>query len=124
VPVPVSGLAADSVAHALHSALDGLSLRQRVAADNIANLDTPGYRARTVDFESSLRAAIGDGSLTVGARPMATEGLATTPVGPSGNNVDLQSETMTAMRSAFQYQLLTRAVNDKFSLVRTALGGM
>ena len=35
--------ASDSVAAALGGALDGLSMRQRVAADNIANVDTPGF---------------------------------------------------------------------------------
>ena len=31
---------------------------------------------------------------------------------------------MTAMRSVFQYQMLTRAVDDRYSLVKTAIGGM
>jgi flagellar basal-body rod protein FlgB len=43
-------------------------------------------------------------------------------VGANGNNVDLRKETMAAMQTAFQYQMLTRAVNDRMSLVRTAAG--
>jgi flagellar basal-body rod protein FlgB len=124
VPIPVSVLGTDVVASTLNTALDGLSLRQRVTADNIANIDTPGFRAATVDFETSLQTAIADGSLASGESVAATTGLATTPVGPNGNNVDLQSETMTAMRSVFQYQLMTRAVDDRYSLVKTAIGGM
>ncbi len=46
-----------------------------------------------------------------------------TPVGANGNNVDLRKETLAAVQSQYQYQLLTRAVNDKFTLVRDALGG-
>lgn len=114
----------DVVASVLSTALDGLSLRQRVSADNISNIDTPGFRAATVDFESSLLGALGDGSLARGETVTAATGLATTPVGPDGNNVDLQSETMTAIRSVFQYQLLTRAVDDRYGLVTTAIGGM
>ncbi len=34
----------------LHTALNGLSTRQNVIADDISNVDTPGFRARTVDF--------------------------------------------------------------------------
>ncbi len=124
MPIPVSLLGTDVVASTLRTALDGLSQRQRVTADNIANIDTPGFRAATVDFESSLQAALADGSLASGDTVGATTGLTTTPVGPNGNNVDLQTETMTAMRSVFQYQLMTRAVDDRYSLVETAIGGM
>lgn len=115
--------ASDDVSIVLNAALDGLSLRQRVIADNIANIDTPNFTASTVDFESSLRSAISEGD--VAGRGIApSTGVATTPVGPNGNNVDLQTETVTAMQSVFQYQLLTRAVGDRFSLITTALGGM
>ena len=63
MPIP----AIDVVASTLSTALDGLSLRQRVTADNISNIDTPGFTAATVDFESSLRSALADGSLAAGA---------------------------------------------------------
>lgn len=115
--------ASDSVAAALGGALDGLSMRQRVAADNIANMDTPGFAAATVDFESSLRAAIEDGKVGAGD-VSSTLGVSASPAGADGNNVDLATETMTAMQSTFQYQLLTRAVGDRYSLITTAIGGM
>ena len=58
----------DSVSYvALHSALDGLSLRQRAIADNVANINTPGYTARRVSFEQALSAAVGHGSGAVTA---------------------------------------------------------
>ena len=111
----------DAVSHALHSALDGISLRQNVIADNIANVDTPGFRASAVDFESSLRSAVSSGSIAAGettASRMATD----TPVGANGNNVDLRKETVAAMQTVFQYQTVTRAVTDRLALVRTAAG--
>lgn len=114
--------ASDDVSAALNIALDGLSLRQRVIADNVANIDTPGFTASTVDFESSLRSALADGQVA-GAGVTPVTGTASTPVGPNGNNVDLQTETVTAMQSVFQYQLLTRAVGDRYSLITTAIGG-
>ena len=109
----------DAVQNVLHSALNGVTLRQRTIADNIANVDTPGFRASSVDFESSLRAAIADGSAL--AAPVTASATPTlTPVGPNGNNVDLRKETLAAVQSQFQYQVLTRAVSDRFDLVRTA----
>ena len=46
-----------------------------------------------------------------------------TPVGANGNNVDLRQETMAAVQSQFQYQVLTRAMNDRFDLVTFSVGG-
>jgi flagellar basal-body rod protein FlgB len=114
--------ASDPVAAALGTALDGLLLRQRVVADNIANVDTPGFIASTVDFESSLRGALTDGTVTDGQLNPAVSRTTATP-GANGNNVDLAAETMAAVQATFRYQLLTRAVGDRHSLITTAIGG-
>ena len=109
----------DAVDAALHSALDGIALRQRVIADNIANVDTPGFRATSVDFEASLQAAIASGdpsALAITTTPTDT------PVGANDNNVDLRKETLAAVQSQFQYQVMTRAVNDRAELLRAAAG--
>jgi flagellar basal-body rod protein FlgB len=110
----------DPVGAILSSALDGIALRQRVIADNIANVDTPGYRASSVDFESSLRAAIASGDPSAIGAPelVATD----TPVGANGNNVDLRKETLAAVQSQFQYQIITRATSDRFDLIKTVAG--
>ncbi|MFL6061049.1 MAG: flagellar basal body rod protein FlgB [Marmoricola sp.] len=115
----------DSVSQVLATALDGVAERQRVIADNIANVDTPGFRATSVDFESQLKAAIADGDFSAGT-PVFTgisETPTDTPVGANGNNVDLRKETMAAIQSQFQYQILTRAVSDRFNLLKTAATG-
>ena len=44
---------------AVDVALDGLQQRLRISADNVANIQTPGYKARSVEFESALDAALG-----------------------------------------------------------------
>jgi flagellar basal-body rod protein FlgB len=118
----VSPFASDPVVAVLSTALDGVALRQSVIANNIANVDTPGFRAGSVDFETSLKAAISDGSLFSG-QPGAVPITATptqTPVGANNNNVDLRKETMAALQSTFQYQMLSRATTDHFATIRTA----
>ncbi len=120
---PVSLGMPDAVSAVLSSALDGLALRQSVIADNIANVDTPGFRATSVDFESSLSAALERGEMTgEGIAPQETPSNA--PVGPNGNNVDLRQESLSAIQSQFQYQMMTRAVTDHFSLITTAAGAV
>ena len=115
----MSIFASDGVQSVLHTALNGIKFRQDVIADNIANVDTPGFRARSVDFESSLRSAVesgGIGSNGVNVNVLYTD----TPVGENGNNVDLRKESMAAMQSVFQYQIVTRSVSDRLQLVSTA----
>ena len=117
----------DAVSQVLASALDGVTARQRTIADDIANVDTPGFRASSVDFETQLRSAIEDGSFDEAAGEPVSTGITVTPtdtpVGANGNNVDLRKETMAAVQSQFQYQVLTRAVADRFDLVKTAASG-
>jgi len=112
----------DPVAAALTSALDGLALRQRVTANNIANMDTPNYVAQKVDFESSLQSAISSGTVTQGVSASVTSSTASP--GLDGNNVDLGTEEMQAMQDTFRYQLLSRAVGERYNLITTAIGGM
>jgi flagellar basal-body rod protein FlgB len=117
----------DLVSLTLHSALDGLALQQRVIADDIANVDTPGYHARSVDFASSLRSALGEGDED-SVRRALLDAEPTVSVDPvvataNGNNVDLANETMSATQALTQYQLVTRAVDDRAKLVRTAIMG-
>lgn len=115
--------ASDPVGSALHSALDGLAYRQRVTADNIANVDTPGFRATSVDFEASLTAALQRGEMSAaGVTP--TTRPTNAPVGEDGNNVDLRQESLAAVQSQFQYQVMTRAVSDRASLMSIAAGAM
>lgn len=116
----------DAVSQVLASALDGVSLRQQVTANNLANVDTPGFRATSVDFETQLKAAINDGEFNAGAPvdPGFTTTPTDTPVGENGNNVDLRKEAMAAMQSQYQYQILTRAVSERFNLIKTAATGM
>ena len=109
----------DSTGSAIHSALNGLAARQRVIANNVANVETPGYIAGKVSFEESLRAAIAGGD------PAATSVStvrSTDPVNPNGNNVSLDGEVVSQTDTDLSYQLMVQAMNQKFGLLRTAIG--
>jgi len=104
---------------ALHSALRGLSARQRVMADNVANVETPEFLASKVDFEASLREAIASGDP---ARFETTSRHSLAPTTPNGNNVSLDDEMIGLIDTELRYQLAAEAMNYKFRLVRTAMG--
>jgi flagellar basal-body rod protein FlgB len=120
----VSLVVSDAVTQVLATAMDGVSLRQQVTADNIANVDTPNYRATSVDFETSLRQAVDDGSVERGELDgvQVQTSPTDTPVGANGNNVDLRHETLAAVQSQYQYQLLSRAMSDRFTTIHDAIG--
>src|SRR3712207_2485377 len=93
LPVVVAVIS-DVTSSALKAALDGLAQRQRTTADNIANINTPGFLAGRVDFESSLRGAIAGGEDPATADAVTARSLEPTNV--NGNNVNLDSETIIA----------------------------
>jgi len=108
----------DSVSvRALDSALDALALRQRASADNVANLQTPGYRARQVAFEDALTSAVARGQGSIAA----TETRSSAATREDGNNVDLDTETLLQIESNLRYQVATQAMSGTFSSVRTAM---
>ena len=109
----------DVTSSALKAALDGLAQRQRVTADNIANINTPGFLAGRVDFESSLRGAIAGGENPASANAVVARSLEPTNV--NGNNVNLDSETLNATETGLRYQLALNALDGKYSQLRTAL---
>lgn len=111
----------DKLTEALRFQQEALSLRDQrhqVLAANIANADTPGYKARDFDFASELRRAMGGGD----ALPMATtapghlpaaavsvprpELLYRVPEQPSldGNTVDMERERVHFADNAVRYQ--------------------
>jgi flagellar basal-body rod protein FlgB len=103
-----------------HTALDGLAMRQRVTADNIANIETPGFLAGRVSFEDSLREAVEDGA-PASAKFLNQRSMEPTRV--NGNNVNLDHETLTHIDTNLRYQLMLRVFDSKISTLRTAMGG-
>lgn len=104
----------------LQTAVAGLSTRQQITANNIANLETPNFRASTVQFEDSLSDALAAND------PLSTQiSTDTSPATPgvNGNNVSLSDEVVTATKTVLQEKLMTGALDDKFQLINTVLKG-
>lgn len=114
----------DQTLATLQHALDVRLLRQHVLAGNVANADTPGYRAREVDFAAAMEAA---------ARAAATgadveEALARSPdvvftvdggsPGFDGNTVDLDQALVALGENALQYGAAARAAGKKLAILR------
>ncbi|MET0091226.1 MAG: flagellar basal body rod protein FlgB [Candidatus Thiodiazotropha sp.] len=111
------------------------SQRAEVLASNLANADTPGFKARDFDFKSMLKSEMGD---TVRLRTTSTSHIQTEsgPIPPAqllyrvpsqpsldGNTVDTEQEHATFGSNAIEYQASLSFVNSKISGLRKVIKG-
>lgn len=106
-------------------ALDAMWMRANAISNNIANNDTPGYKAKKVDFENQLTSALSDNTITEtelsGVTPTQSE--VSGSYGEEGNGVDIEQQMIELTRNQLQYNYLERAVSDNLGLLMTAAGG-
>jgi len=110
----------DVASQALQVALSGLAMRQRVTANNIANIQTPGFHAGKVQFENALQSAISNGTQDA-VRPTLAQSLEPTQL--NGNNVNLDEETLSNVDTGLRYQLALHAMDSKFGLISDVIKG-
>jgi len=111
----------DLSSSSLRVAVAGLSARQTAIANNIANIETPGYRARKVEFEDALRGAVERGDSPSTVAPSTQTSLEPTRL--NGNNVNLDEETLSHIDTTMRYQLTLRALDSKYGMLRDAIKG-
>ena len=118
----------------LDKAADASWMRENVITNNIANIDTPGYKRHDVDFESVLQKALGKtkySSLDKKVRELNQDlgKLTTTSYTDAANysyrldrnNVDENTENAELASESLRYQLLTTAITNNFSRMQTVL---
>jgi len=122
----------------LHTRLDWGQQRQRLLADNVANADTPNYRARDL---TPLKFAPPGQVAATGVTPVvlaqtesghiagATSGAAFRSerdghyeVRPGGNAVSLEDEMMKVASNQMDYQAVSALYTRSLNLLKTALG--
>jgi len=109
--------------------------RMELLSANIANADTPGFKARDIDFAAAMEAAGGEqralaqtherhiGSGAAGG--IGSEPLYRVPSQPSldGNTVETQREHAAFMDNAIRYQASLQFLDGRISSLRTAIRG-
>jgi flagellar basal-body rod protein FlgB len=111
-------LVLDLTMQAIQASLDGLAARQRISAQNLANSETPGYIAQTVNFEDSLSAAIAGGDPS---QAQISTAVTADPLNINGNNVSVDSETISMIDTGLKYQLATQEMNNKFRILHDSM---
>lgn len=106
-----------AIVTALGRQLNRAVARQQVAASNLANIDTPGFRAKDVQFAEALDASLQTSEADAPTLADA-EGLAARR---DGNTVQLDRELLNMSRAAGDFSAAQTALTAKFRLVRYAI---
>ena len=100
------------VAAQLERYMDLLSARQSLVTSNIANVDTPGYQTKDIDFSDELRRASGSPEI------LQAGGLITKN---DGNNVSLDRESRLLAENSLRFQAAESLLRAQIQQVRSAI---
>jgi len=104
----------DRITNQIEHYMDLLSARQKLVASNIANVDTPGYTTKDIDFQFEFM------SLTQGASPNVIDapGLV---VNNDGNNVSMDREARLLAENALRFNLASSLMKTQLKLINSAI---
>lgn len=101
---------------AMESSLDALSIQQKMILHNIANVETPGYKTKSVTFEDALQGASDKYDFKA---KIVTED--NTSMRTDGNNVDTDTESMKLYQNYIQQLYLYQKMSGQFSNLQYVL---
>lgn len=117
----------------INKALDGAWQKQTTIANNLANVNTPGYKRQTVNFEDALRAELGKAQMVPMTKTHANHIDPHFPSNPEvvtlsdrsyrldGNNVDVDVENAEMAKNAIYYNALTERVTSQYNRIKSVL---
>ena len=99
--------------------MDVAMLRHRVIASNLANANTPGFKAKELAFDAELTRAMMDGRATPEEAVVERDA----PAGANGNSVRLETEMADMQKNALAFQMAERLLAVKVRHLRMAVTG-
>lgn len=93
--------------------MDLLSVRQKLVTANVANVDTPGYRTKDIDFASELRSAFDTQTPSVVEPELAMK--------TDGNNVSLDRESRLLAENALRFNMASNLMKAQLRMVKSAI---
>jgi flagellar basal-body rod protein FlgB len=112
----------DTTQVALEKAIEGSSARQQAIADNLANVDTPGYRRVDVDFHQTLRDAMAAGTQGLSNVAFSPQRDGSAPVRADGSTVDPDVEAATQARNGLEYEAFVQVSKARIDILESAMG--
>ena len=102
----------------LQFALDSIVEQQQTIANNIANVDTPGYHTQDLDFQGAMQQVVNEGSVHMMPASREVQEL---PQRPDGNNVNIDRESLLLSQTQLQYQMGVQLIKAEFHKLLTAI---
>jgi flagellar basal-body rod protein FlgB len=93
--------------------------RQQLVATNMANVDTPGYHTRDINFQAALEQAMDEGSNS--QLTPASLDVPDLPERPDGNNVNIDRESMILSQTQLMHEMGVQLVKAEFHRLLTAI---
>jgi len=114
----------NSVVELLQLGLRASELRGKAVANNIANLNTPGYRRKAVRFEQLLQKALASpGEADLDKVTAELYEPRTTAVDDQGNDVNMDREIGELLKNSARYKTYIRLLNKMYSQMQMAITG-
>ncbi len=112
----------DSTQLVLDRAISGATLRNAILANNVANVDTPGFQPADVNFHAALKGAIAGGPGTVDAVRFSPESGPPVALRADGNGVDAEAESAKLAENGLELSALVQVAGARTQIMRTAMG--
>ena len=105
---------------ALTRYLDLTTEQMKVTAENMANVDTPGFKTKGFDFEQEFvrQMTSPDATSPATAQPQQVDGLVSRP---DGNNVSMDREGVQLAKAQLQFKLGVQLLKNEYSMVMSAI---
>jgi len=126
-----TNMTATAMTEALGRFLDVDVSRYKLISTNLANIDTPGYRTRDLDFRAELErsaaedSGLGGAQLASASNPLAHEPIAHQVRGlmerPDGNNVSVERESLLLAEAQMKFNLGVTLLKDQFHTIAMAI---
>jgi flagellar basal-body rod protein FlgB len=113
----------DATTNNIERYMDLLADRQKLVVSNIANIDTPGYKSKDIDFQFEF-ISLGAGSMGAGGNQSQTPNVIDAPglvVKSDGNNVSLDRETRLLAETALRFNVASNLMKAQLKIVQSAI---
>lgn len=100
----------------IKNSLDATEIRGKTIANNIANVNTPGYKRKYVSFEETLNNVKGKPKIEIKEDK-------STSIRTDGNNVDLENEKVNQAANSLMYNGLVNVTNIKLAMAKSVITG-
>ena len=115
----------DKSATLLEKMLDVSSVKHKVIANNIANVNTPGYKKMEVSFADQLEKVLNKDSMnkfdTLQPKIVISKEDSSETVRNDGNNVDMDKEVSSLVKNTLSYNIYTQLLAKKFEGIKSAI---